>query len=332
MFKSRVLRVAVPPSGNPNGGGRRARRVAGALLVGLLTLVAVPSPSEAQLPRETYDRVLILGDSWSAGIGLLSDSVRADTTICRAASSAAFPHGVRLAKEMDAEYTFSACNGSTIARARSQVAVAHRALGGSGEGTLIVLSAGGNDLRSHGGDDWPTVLEDCIRRWFGHCNEDADNHVANFEEIEQDMTGLIESIESRFPDATVRVMGYPELMQVSGSKCHGETKISLQEADFLDANARRLNTHLRDGVEAARWSNARFVESIDAFDGHGVCAYDSSDRWIHGVVNWWAVSVNSFHPKQAGYDAFYELLADSLPYVDLKITGQVSVPNLTIGK
>lgn len=56
---------------------------------------------------------------------------------------------------------------------------------GAGNGTLIVLSIGGNDLRSADGSTWPTVLSRCLTTQ-GACHTETENQIDDFAEVHDD--------------------------------------------------------------------------------------------------------------------------------------------------
>merc|ERR1712051_467169 len=99
--------------------------------------------------------------------------------------------------------------------------------------SMILLTGGGNDLRTVGGDNWPTVVRGCIT-WF-NCHTNPKNVVANEQEVEENMTELFSTLAREASAATIRVMGYPKLMQRNGGKCMRVVcGLLYHEADWMD--------------------------------------------------------------------------------------------------
>ena len=160
--------------------------------------------------------------------------------------------------------------------------------------------------------------------------------MANLAEIRRDLTTVYRDIGEEYPEITVRVLGYPRLMQ-SDRWCEGVTGIGGGEADFIDEQVDRLNASIRSAVVvASRLSGAdlRFVSVLDEFDNHGACRFWQRDRYVNDAVfgdslrrsqladgtirEHWSdsplnVSTASFHPSSKGYDAYLDALASSVP-------------------
>merc|ERR1719464_235589 len=77
----------------------------------------------------------------------------------------------------------------------------------------MMLTIGGNDVRSHGGDGWTSLLLSCILSFYTDCHKKADNQVANWDELQGDLENYYTSMAQGAGNATIRVMGYPRLLQ-----------------------------------------------------------------------------------------------------------------------
>ena len=290
----------------------------------------------------SIDRVVTLGDSYSSGQGIHADAsdyddhgppthsfdpaTRLGGSTCHREDDTT--PGPRLARQFGAESVFVACAGARIGHIDNQIDAAGIPAGGAG--TLVAITIGGNDLRTVGGDDWPDVLIDCI--FSSRCDRDGDNRLANLGDLRSDLLALYTSIGSDYPDATVRVLGYPRLTQRERWGCPGVIGVGRQEADWIDDQADQLNDTIESAVvSAARSTGAdiAFVDVADEFDNHGSCRFWQRDRYVNDRVTgetysrqldpygnvvdrytdtWLTVSGASFHPSGKGYDAYYRAL------------------------
>lgn len=314
---------------------------AAGLVAGLLTTVDTAGASS-----DPVERVVTLGDSYSSGLGIHADasdyddhgppthSFAADTrlggsTCHRELDTSA---GAQLAAPLRAESIVAACAGATITDVANQLAAAD--IQGSGSGTLVQLTIGGNDLRTRGGDAWTGVLIDCILS--SRCDRVDANQPVNVGAIRRDATELLASIGNDLGDATIRVVGYPRLMQPQRFGCPGVTGIGRSEAEWIDDRVDDLNAALASAAVLSRLATGadiRYVSVVDEFDGHGSCRVWQRDRYVNDAVfgetytrragpdgsvderfadGTFTVSAASFHPSQAGYDAFTRAITASL--------------------
>ncbi len=322
--------------------GRRALTFL--LTVGAVTVAALVGGAQATAVESADGaivRVVTLGDSYSSGMGIHRDAGDFDDhgpaaqffdSTTRIGSSACHREldttpGARLADELGADFSMIACAGARIEHVGRQLDVAK--ITRQGDGTLVTITIGGNDLVTHHGDAWPDVLIECITDLS--CDDTDRNGIANLVEIEHDLTALYGRIGERFPDVRVRVLGYPRLMQ-SDRWCDGVTGVNRHEADWIDGQVDLLNDRIETAAnEAARSSDAdiEYVSVVDEFDNHGACRFWQRDRYVNdsilgptfsrsmsddGVVhdhrdgNRLGVSAASFHPSQKGYDAYFAAL------------------------
>ncbi len=306
-----------------------------------MALVAAPTRAAG-----TVDRIVTLGDSYSSGSGIHRNASSYDDhgpaahsfdRSTRLGSSACQREldetpGPRLALELRADSVFVACAGAVIGEIANQVEVAD--IPGDGSGTLVTMTIGGNDLRTERGENWPDALTRCITSV--RCHRSSGNQMANLGELREELTAMYRAIGEEYPDITVRVLGYPRLMQGNG-RCDGVTGISGDEADWIDDQVDSLNHEIEVATARARgWSGAdiRFVDVTDEFDNHGACRFWQRDRYVNDAVfgdtlrrsqladgtirEHWTdgplnVSTASFHPSSKGYDAFLVAFRSSLP-------------------
>ena len=136
--------------------------------VGTLSTTAQASSTDSTQPA--IQRVVTLGDSYSSGSGIhrnassyddhgpathsFGHSTRLGSSACQRELDET--PGPRFAEQLDAESVFVACAGAVIREIPAQVRAA--GIRGDGDGTLITMTIGGNDLRtersySHSGTD-----------------------------------------------------------------------------------------------------------------------------------------------------------------------------------
>jgi len=313
--------------------------------VGVLATTAQSASASAGSAQPAIDRVVTLGDSYSSGSGIHRDASSYDDhgpedhsfdRSTRLGSSACHREldetpGPRLAEELAAESVFVACAGAVIREIPAQVRAAD--IPGDGDGTLITMTIGGNDLRTERGEDWPDALLRCITS-VG-CDGSAENRMANFDEIRRDLIETYVAIGDEYPGVMVRALAYPRLMQ-SDRWCEGVTGVGRDEADFIDQQVDLLNREVAVAAVVARvrtGADIRYVSVLDEFDNHGACRFWQRDRYINdavfgeslrrseladGTIREYrsdgpiSVSAASFHPSSSGYDAYLEALRGSV--------------------
>jgi lysophospholipase L1-like esterase len=323
----------------------RAATVVACTLASVSALATTAQASSTGSTQPAIDRVVTLGDSYSSGSGIHRDASRYDDhgpethsfdRSTRLGSSACQREidetpGPRLAQQLDAESVFVACAGAVIQEIPAQVRAAD--IHGDGDGTLITMTIGGNDLRTERDENWPEALLRCITS--AGCDGSAQNRMANFDEVRRDLIEAYVAIGDEYPDVMVRALGYPRLMQ-SDRWCEGVTGVSRDEADFIDEQVDLLNREIETAASVAgvrTGVDIRYVSVIDEFDNHGACRFWQRDRYVNdavfgdslrrskledgtirehrsdGPIN---VSTASFHPSSSGYDAYLDALRGSI--------------------
>jgi lysophospholipase L1-like esterase len=306
-------------------------------------LALLGAPTEA---AATVERIVTLGDSYSSGSGIhrnassyddhgpaahsFDPSTRLGSSACQRELDET--PGPRLALQLRADSVFVACAGAVIREIPAQMKAAD--IPGDGAGTVVTMTIGGNDLRTGRGENWPDALRRCITS--ARCHESSRNQMANLDDIREDLAAMYRAIGERYPKITVRVLGYPRMMQGNG-RCDGVTGISGDEADWIDEQVDLLNRQIEVATGRARgWTGAdiRYVDVTEQFHNRGACRFWQRDRyvndavfgdtfrrsqladgtvrehWTNGPLN---VSTASFHPSSKGYDAFLSALRSSLP-------------------
>ena len=308
-----------------------------------LALLALSSTATTAAP--SIERVVTLGDSYSAGTGIHRDSSDYDDHGPRAQTFASSTRigdsdcsreldetpGPQLAARIGAESVFVACAGARIADVANQIDSAR--IPDDGAGTVVTMTIGGNDLRTVRGENWPAILVRCITS--AGCDSSEKNQIANLDQIRADLTAVYVAIGEQYPDMSVRVLGYPRLMQ-SDRWCEGVTGFGRGEADWVDDQVDRLNEVISSAVgSASRVTGAdiRYVSVVEQFHNHGACRFWQRDRYVNDAVfgetlsrsmtasgevrDHWddgplTISGASFHPSTKGYDAYFAALSASI--------------------
>ena len=222
-----------------------------------------------------------LGDSYSSGLGA-GDYISSSGSCDR--STNAYPEQWAAANP-GATFTSVACSGASTADViNSQVS----ALGPST--TLVSITIGGNDA------GFSSVMETCVLAWTSTCL----NAVAKAETFVADqlpalLDKTLTTIRADAPSATVVVLGYPDLYDLSkSSTCIG---LSTKDRTALNQGADDLDNALQ---AAATANHDTFADVRGQFSGHEIC---DSGSWLHSV-DIFAIS-SSYHPTAAGQELGY---------------------------
>ena len=196
--------------------------------------------------------VIHIGDSYSAGVGLYPDeSSYADSTCWR---DNTYTPAARVAASRGGRLINKSCIGGyaedTIPEQFRQAMPA----GSDGTNTLIVLTAGGNDVRTKRDEEWPSLVKRCILKLsFTGCNREDANQVGNWADVGSKLDDLYDLIASKAPKANVRVLGYPRMMQPDSFwGCPGVTGIGTGEGRWFDSQVDMLNATISAAVARAR--------------------------------------------------------------------------------
>jgi GDSL-like Lipase/Acylhydrolase family len=315
-----------------------------AFLVAGASFAANVAPAHAGPPTEFDARmkVVTLGDSYSSGTGYWAESynydqvyggdsygykltVRADNACWRETDATPGP---RYAAATNRRSIFLACKGALATHVQNQFDLLNAQWpsdsAGKWNGSVILLSAGGNDMLTWGGQDWPEMLASCITT--STCHELANNQISNMQVVGSRLSSLYTNIAQRASGAKIRIMGYPKVMQpyrnLFGTVCPAVTGISVAEATWMDGIATRLNDQVAAEVAAVKAANPsvdiKFVPLTGALTG-GACEYWSSNRSINDRVvapitgsGLLRTSDSSFHPTAMGWSRMYSPLVNSL--------------------
>ena len=174
---------------------------------------------------------------------------------------------------------------------------------------LVTVGIGGNDFNLFG-----TLLGQCVVR---NSAEPAEGGCAaelgprgqakidrQLKKITSYLTSIVTGIRDRSPQATVVVVGYPQIVPAAGT-C--PELLPLAAADY--PYARELNEKLAAAVKkGAQASDGEYVDVFRASAGHDICA---DDPWINGRNSDFGKAL-AFHPFAAEQQAVAELVLDKL--------------------
>jgi hypothetical protein len=298
-----------------------------------------PVPPEQSDPRP---KVVTLGDSFSSGTGIWAEdssydeqgggysygytlTPRADRECWREKEDTPGP---RRAAATGALSIFLACKGAEVYHVRQQLDLLNaqwKSDARSGwQGAVILLTAGGNDIRTKRGEDWPDLLQRCVLGYvgFSSCHNDDDNQVSNWPSIRTRLVGLYQELAVSAPQAKIRVMGYPRLMRPpSSGSCPRVSGINHGEAVWIDQQVDMLNQQIISAINDVRATrpnvDLQFVD-VSNFFSVGACTTSPSTRHINDrvVANSGSfpllTSNASFHPTRRGYNDYYQALLNSL--------------------
>jgi len=268
-------------------------------------------------------KVVTLGDSYSSGCGIFANEGDYSGTpaVCLKSD---MNGGGQYATANGMEHVNFACAGDLIDSGPSdgpqgivnqfdqlQAAYPDEAAAGW-EGSVITFTIGGNDVRTYDGDGWAGVLGGCILCFGCACHEQSGNQPANLDEIQAKATQFYTTLAQNASKASIRVMGYPKLLQESGGRC-SVPFLNVGASRWMDEQVELANARLRQGVNDVQASypnvDIQFV-SMTGVITRGACA--SSGKEIGGFSIFAGIGPQTFHPLQAGYDKYGEALTASL--------------------
>lgn len=120
------------------------------------------------------------------------------------------------------------------------------------------------------------------------------------------ITTLLDSIRQRAPRARVLLVGYPDILPISGDGCWPEVPIARGDVPYLRNTEVRLNSML---AAAAARAGVAYVDIYDGTIGHDACQ-SSSVKWVEGLVPT-SLAV-PLHPDAAGEQAMARLILAAL--------------------
>jgi len=222
-----------------------------------------------------------LGDSYSSGVGA-GDYISSSGSCDR--STNAYPEQWADANS-PASFVSVACSGATTADVLSSQVSAL-----SASTTLVSITIGGNDA------GFSSVMEACVLESTSSCLKavtTSEAYVAD--ELPARLDTTLQTIRADAPAATIVVLGYPDLYDLSkSSSCIG---LSTADRTALNQGAGDLDSAL---ATAASTEGDTFADVRSEFAGHEIC---DSGSWLHSV-DIFSLS-SSYHPTAAGEELGY---------------------------
>jgi lysophospholipase L1-like esterase len=256
----------------------RQRAILAALTAGAATAAAILfTAASAQASTVHY---AALGDSYSSGLGAGNYG---SSGSCYRSSGA---YGQLWANDNSpSSFDFAACSGATTSDVVNTQAPTL-----SSATTLVSVTIGGNDV------GFASVMETCVIWSTSDCVSAVDNAENEARtSLPGELDNALNAIASHAPDATVVVLDYPELYDLSqSSSCIG---LSTTDRTVLNQAADLLDTQIQ--AAAARHGDV-FADVRSAFSGHEIC---DSDSWLHSVD--WLDLTDSYHPTASGQSGGY---------------------------
>ncbi|MXG91168.1 SGNH/GDSL hydrolase family protein [Nocardioides flavescens] len=246
---------------------------------------STPATEPATEPPVRPLRYVALGDSYTSGAGLPGSAPRG----CRRAARA-YPAQVALA--VGATYADASCSGARtvhvlqpqphpgvrpnppqLDRVRADTDVVSIGLGFNDGGFLRDLTLPGRD------------------------RSEAITHVPG---IGRALTRVVARVRERAPEATIVLVGYPQLVPVSGT-----CRVSPWSGRSRRQAYAAFDALSRETAAVAATTGAVFVDVAAASAGHDVCA--GSKAWVNGSQRRPGTAA-AFHPFQRGQDAVARLV------------------------
>jgi hypothetical protein len=279
--------------------------MAGATLTAA-TLLVLATPAIANAGQIRPDAgtgsgpFVALGDSYGAG-NLIPDSPAGTPAGCLRSSH---NYGADAAAALGmTDYVDATCNGATTA---SMIQSQSVPLGTnppqfdalSADDSVVTLTIGGDDIGFSG------ILETCgtlsLTNPFGNPCErhytagGTDQLVAAINAAAPKVAAVLQGIQTRAPDARVLVVGYPDILPVTGRGCWPLVPFAFGDVPYLRGIEVDLNQML---ARTAAANGATFVDTYQATIGHDACT-GASTKDVESLVP--TSLAYPFHPNQRG--------------------------------
>ncbi len=274
-------------------------------------IVVVPMPGSFDYPRSAAfaaqagkPNYVALGDSYSSGEGNPPFIAPSDTDGCDRSPQAYAPL-VALAANVSLR-AFVACSGATSDEEYT---------GMDGEPSQLDLLDASTNLvtLTSGGDDagFPAFAEACVNP-ATNCGTDSSAYTTAMDYIDNSLQDNLELLYNRIhaaaPNATVYVVGYPQVAPEPGGTCTFFTDSEKTAARNL---VTALNAKALAAVQDLQNTDADFefvdpTQTGSPFIGHELCTDNSYFNDVEWPTNY------SFHPNADGQAAYAQLIADNV--------------------
>ncbi|MBD8605850.1 carboxypeptidase regulatory-like domain-containing protein [Aeromicrobium sp. CFBP 8757] len=278
------------------------RRTVAAGIVVCLTAVGGPSGmASADEPAQAPLRYVALGDSYSAGAGLLPLAPGASPNCAQ--STLNFPHV--LATRLNANLTDASCSGAdTTDYFQPQFSdVAPQLDRLTADTDLVTMTIGGNDSSVFSG-----AIQKCVTAGLstlGTGSPCKDQNGDSFENTVRNTTypalvKALTAVQQRSPDARVIILGYPSILPATVG-CYVSVPVATGDVPYL----RSLQSTLNDAVRrAASATGATYVDLNGPSEGRDACK-PIGTRWVEPVIG--GTNPVILHPNAQGEQALADL-------------------------
>jgi len=263
---------------------------------------APPSGRPGRLAGLGFRRYAALGDSYTAGIGV---SPAADSGLCFR-SEVNYP--TLVATALGARLRDRSCGGASTADATEPQQLGEQTAPPQVDAVtertdLVTIGLGGNDFNL-----FATILGVCTSMR----TDDPDGApcrastragiLTQTPQIAARLTTVVAGVRDRAPDATVLLVGYPQLVPARGA-CPEVLPLAAGDHSYLREVTGLLNDAVR---EAADRTEAGYVDLARASRGHDVC---SSEPWVNGAAGGDGAP---YHPRAIGQREAARLVLQAL--------------------
>jgi lysophospholipase L1-like esterase len=252
------------------------------------------------------EEYVALGDSYSSGGGL--SRIDPASGECQR-SALSYPHLV--AEALDARLTDVTCSAAGTA---SAVAPQVFQDGTSARPQLAAVSAGADLVTVGLGYNDSGFFLDLV---FGCAQLAASDPTgapcrslaggqelsALTDPIGESVRKLLVAVQRRAPDATVLLVGYPQLVPATG-RC-ADLPLARGDYGYVREGLELLDQSLRRAAEDA---GATYVDVWSASEGHDICAGD--DAWVNGATGKPGVAA-FYHPFERAQRAIADLVVEA---------------------
>jgi lysophospholipase L1-like esterase len=275
---------------------RTLTRAVTASLAAVGAVVALGVASAPAHAAGTTVNYVALGDSYSAGSGVLPLDPSASLLCAR--SSANYPHVI--ASAIGANFTDVTCGGAqTKDFAGSQYpGVAPQLDAVHSDTDLVTLTIGGNDNNTFISAILACGSASALTAGFG--NPCQTIYGSSFNDTidsstEPAVRAALQAVKAKAPNAQVAIIGYPWIVPTQWDfGCFAKMPIAYGDIPYL----RDLEAHLNAAVQrAANEAGATFVDMAAVSNGHDACQA-SGTRWIEPVL--FGTNFVPVHPNALG--------------------------------
>jgi len=276
---------------------RTTRRVAAALsaaAVATAGVVAAAAPAGAAPDPQQY---VALGDSYSAGSGILPADLEAPLACLRTTLN--YPHFVADRLDVDlVDVTCGAAQTSHLTQPQYP-GVAPQLAALSEDTDLVTLTIGGNDNSTFIGALLACGSAGALTAGHGNPCERTygDRFTSQVEETTYPaVRQALEDIRARAPHAEVAILGYPWILPAEKG-CFAKLPVAAGDVPYL----RDLQATLNGVIErAAGETGTTYVDLAARSEGHDACA-PAGERWVEPLL--FGTNVVPVHPNARGESA-----------------------------